>query len=68
MKVAKSITGQYLAVRKEIATPKKRRKGNGLKLVIKNARENNLQNVDVTIPLGKMVVVSAVSPAPANPV
>ncbi|HEX8182518.1 MAG TPA: excinuclease ABC subunit UvrA [Candidatus Saccharimonadales bacterium] len=61
MKNAKSITGQYLSGKKEIATPKKRRAGNGLRLVIKNARENNLQNVDVTIPLGKMVVVSGVS-------
>jgi excinuclease ABC subunit A len=61
MKNPKSITGQYLSGKKEIATPKKRRSGNGLKLVIKNARENNLQNVDVTIPLGKMVVVSGVS-------
>ncbi len=57
----KSITGQYLSGKKEIPTPAKRRKGNGLKLVIKNARENNLQNIDVTIPLGKMVVVSGVS-------
>ncbi|HEX8226766.1 MAG TPA: excinuclease ABC subunit UvrA [Candidatus Saccharimonadales bacterium] len=57
----KSITGQYLSGKKTIAVPKKRRKGNGLKIVIKNARENNLQNVDVTIPLGKMVVVSGVS-------
>ncbi len=57
----KSITGKYLSGKKEIATPRKRRAGNGLKLVIKNARENNLQNVDVTIPLGKMVVVSGVS-------
>ena len=56
-----SITGQYLSGKKEIPTPKKRRAGNGQKLVIRNARENNLQNIDVTIPLGKMVVVSGVS-------
>lgn len=60
-KVAKSITGQYLSGAKSIAIPKKRRKGNGKQLVIRNARENNLQNVDATIPLGKMVVVSGVS-------
>lgn len=60
-KNAKSITGQYLSEKKTIAVPTKRRKGNGLKLVIKNARENNLQNVDATIPLGKMVVISGVS-------
>jgi len=57
----KSITGQYLSGKKSIPVPKKRRAGNGQKLVIKNARENNLQNVDVTIPLAKMVVVSGVS-------
>ena len=57
----KSITGQYLLGKKEIAVPKKRRKGNGKEVVIKGARENNLQNIDVSIPLGKMVVVSGVS-------
>lgn len=60
-KVKDSITAQYLSGRKEIAVPKKRRKGNGKFLVIKNARENNLKNVDVEIPLGEMVVVSGVS-------
>ncbi|MFA5003742.1 MAG: excinuclease ABC subunit UvrA [Candidatus Saccharimonadales bacterium] len=58
---AKSITGQYLVGKKSIAVPKKRRKGNGKALVIKGARENNLQNIDVTIPLGQLVVVSGVS-------
>jgi excinuclease ABC subunit A len=56
-----SITADYLSGKKEIATPKKRRAGNGKQLVIRGARENNLQNVDVTIPLGKLVVVSGVS-------
>ncbi len=56
-----SITGQYLSGKKSIAVPKKRRPGNGMSLAIKGARENNLQNIDVTIPLGKMVVVSGVS-------
>lgn len=60
-KVEKSITGQYLSGKKIIPVPKKRRAGNGKSLVIKGARENNLQNVDVTIPLGKLVVVSGVS-------
>ena len=60
-KVKESITGQYLSGGKVIPVPKKRRKGNGMELVIRGARENNLQNVDVTIPLGKMVVVSGVS-------
>jgi len=60
-KSAESITGQYLSGRKAIAVPKKRRKGNGKKLSIIGARENNLQNVTVDIPLGELVVVSGVS-------
>jgi excinuclease ABC subunit A len=56
-----SITGQYLQGKKHIPVPKKRRPGNDKSLVIKGARENNLQNIDVEIPLGKMVVVSGVS-------
>jgi excinuclease ABC subunit A len=60
-KTTGSITADYLSGKKEIATPKKRRAGNGKQLVIRGARENNLQNVDVTIPLGKLVVVSGVS-------
>ncbi len=56
-----SITGEYLRGDKEIAVPKKRRAGNGKALVIKGARENNLKNLNVTIPLGQLVVVSGVS-------
>jgi excinuclease ABC subunit A len=61
MKTKGSITAEYLSGKKTIATPKKRRKGNGKEIVIKGARENNLQNVDVRIPLGELVVVSGVS-------
>jgi excinuclease ABC subunit A len=56
-----SITGKYLNGTLKINVPKNRRKGNGKKLVIVNARENNLKNVTVEIPLGEMVVVSGVS-------
>ncbi len=60
-KKPRSITGQYLSGKKSIPTPKKRRAGNGKKLVIKGAQEHNLQNLEVRIPLGKLVVVSGVS-------
>jgi len=60
-KAVESITGQYLSGTKAIETPKKRRKGNGKQLKIVGARENNLQNVTVEIPLGNLVVVSGVS-------
>jgi excinuclease ABC subunit A len=56
-----SITGSYLSGIESIAVPKKRRKGNGRELIIKGAAENNLKNIDVTIPLGQLVVVSGVS-------
>lgn len=61
IKTKGSITAEYLSGKKSIAVPKKRRKGNGKKLVIRGARENNLQNVTVDIPLGQFVVVSGVS-------
>ena len=58
----KSLTGQFLSGKDKIQTPKKRRKiQKNEKLVIKNARENNLKNINVEIPLGVMTVVSGVS-------
>ncbi len=57
----KSITGDYLAGRRFIPMPDKRRKGNGKSLVLKGARGNNLKNVDVEIPLGQFVCITGVS-------
>lgn len=57
----RSITGQYLSGRRKIEIPEQRRKGNGLKLTIKGAAQNNLKNVNVQIPLGMFVCVTGVS-------
>lgn len=61
MACERSITGQYLSGRKKISIPEKRREGNGKKLTIKGAAQNNLKNVNVSIPLGTFTAVTGVS-------
>lgn len=60
-KCERSVTGQYLSGKKKISVPEKRRKGNGKFIEIKGARQNNLKNIDVKIPLGELVAVTGVS-------
>ena len=61
MKNDKSITGRFLSGKEKIEIPKIRRKGNGLKLKIKGAKENNLKNINVDIPLNTLTVITGVS-------
>ena len=61
MKCENSITGQFLSGKRKIEVPKTRRKGNGKYIEIKGAAENNLKDIDVSIPQGTLTVVTGVS-------
>ena len=60
-KIRNSITAKYLSKEKQIDIPKTRRKGNGKFLILKGARGNNLKNINIEFPLGKMICITGVS-------
>ncbi len=61
IKHKRSLTGAYLSGRKKIPIPKKRKEGNGIFIEIKGARQNNLKDLDIKIPLGKFICITGVS-------
>ena len=57
----RSLTGKYLSGKRKIIIPKKRRRGNGNKIILSGAEGNNLKSIDVSFPLGKLILVTGVS-------